>query len=129
MLAGGWTHTGGLASMDEDGFFRICGRKKDMINRAGYKVYSVEVENVLARHEDVVEVAVTGYPCEVLGERVRAHVVLREGAEREAALASLIAHSRAELADYKQPDDWRLRDAPLPRNANGKVVKRDRREG
>lgn len=126
-FAGFWK-SGDLGRMDEEGHVQILDRKKDMINRAGYKVYSVEVENVLARHSDVLEVAVTGYPCEVLGERVRAHVVLREGVDGEAAAASLAAHSKAELADYKQPDDWRLRDAPLPRNANGKVVKRDLRE-
>ncbi|MEM6440589.1 MAG: class I adenylate-forming enzyme family protein [Pseudomonadota bacterium] len=125
----GYWKSGDLGRMDETGHLRILDRKKDMINRAGYKVYSVEVENVLARHPDVVEAAVTGYPCEVLGERVRAHVFLREGVGGEAALEALSAHARAELADYKQPDDWRLRDAPLPRNANGKVVKRDLRDG
>lgn len=125
----GFWKSGDLGRMDETGHLQILDRKKDMINRAGYKVYSVEVENVLARHSDVVEVAVTGYPCEVLGERVRAHVVLRDGVERDGALDALAAHARAELADYKQPDDWRLRDAPLPRNANGKVVKRELRDG
>ncbi|MEO1688947.1 MAG: class I adenylate-forming enzyme family protein, partial [Pseudomonadota bacterium] len=100
-FAGFWK-SGDLGRMDEEGHVQILDRKKDMINRAGYKVYSVEVENVLARHADVLEVAVTGYPCEVLGERVRAHVVLREGVAAEAAAASLAEHAEAELADYKR---------------------------
>lgn len=125
-VAGFWK-SGDLGRMDADGHLAILDRKKDMINRAGYKVYSVEVENALVRHDAVLEAAVVGYPCEVLGERVRAHVVLREGFEAEAVEPALREHAKAELADYKQPDAWVFEAAPLPRNANGKVLKTELR--
>lgn len=124
--AGFWK-SGDLGRIDADGHLAILDRKKDMINRAGYKVFSVEVENALVRHDDVVEAAVVGYPCEVLGERVRAHVVLREGVDAAAAEPALRDFARGELADYKQPDAWVFEPAPLPRNANGKVLKTDLR--
>ena len=121
-VAGFW-RSGDVGRMSADGHVAVLDRRKDMINRAGYKVYSVEVENALMRHADVVEAACVGYPCEVLGERVRVHVVLREGVAREAAEAALAEHAARELADYKRPDAWIFEDAPLPRNPNGKVLK------
>jgi acyl-CoA synthetase (AMP-forming)/AMP-acid ligase II len=122
-FVGGFWKSGDVGRMDAEGRLAILDRTKDMINRGGYKVFSVEVENVLAHHPDVLEVAVVGYPCPVLGERTRAHVVLREGAEPAAAEASLTAHAERELADYKRPDAWVFESRPLPRNPNGKVVK------
>jgi acyl-coenzyme A synthetase/AMP-(fatty) acid ligase len=95
-----------------------------MINRGGYKVFTAEVESVLAGHPAVVESAVVGYACPVLGERVQAFVVLRETANTD----SLKTFCAERLADYKVPERFHLRVEPLPRNANGKVLKRDLRQ-
>ena len=94
-----------------------------MINRGGYKVYSVEVENVLMEHPGVVEAAVVAAPCPVLGERVRAVVVIDADMEP----AELAGHCAGRLADYKVPEALRLTRDPLPRNANGKLMKRNLR--
>jgi O-succinylbenzoic acid--CoA ligase len=122
--AGFW-HSGDLGSIDADGFVRVFDRLKDMINRGGYKVFSVEVENVLAAHPGVLESAIVGRPCPVLGERVHAFVSRREPALDEAELRAFCA---ARLADYKVPETFTLLDEPLPRNANGKLLKRTMRE-
>ena len=100
---------------------RIVDRAKDMINRGGENVYSVEVENVLAAHPDVLEVAVVGVADPVMGEKVGAVVLPREGAED--FVPSLIAFARERLADYKVPQFVRVLDDALPRNAGGKVLK------
>ena len=98
-------------------------RKKDMINRGGYKIYSVEVENALMSFAGVVEAAVVAQPCPVLGERVHAFVVAAPGVQP----ADLKRHCAKLLADYKVPEGITLRDRPLPRNANGKLLKRNLR--
>ncbi len=121
----GFWRSGDLGEIDAEGFVRVLDRKKDMINRGGYKVFTAEVESALAEHPSVVESAVLGYPCPVLGERVQAFVVLRHRASAE----DLRAHCAARLADYKVPERFTLREEPLPRNANGKVLKRALREG
>lgn len=122
-LDGGW-RSGDLGSVDEQGLVRIFDRIKDMINRGGFKIYSVEVENVLMALPGVVEAAVVGYPCEVLGERVHAYLY----APRAAADAEAVrAHCAARLADYKVPEKVMFVDKPLPRNANGKLLKRSLR--
>jgi acyl-CoA synthetase (AMP-forming)/AMP-acid ligase II len=124
-FTGGFWHSGDLGSVDERGLVRVFDRKKDMINRGGYKVYTAEVESALLEHPLVLEAAVVAKPCPVLGERVHAFVALREdGASPE----SLRAHCAARLADYKVPETWTLRREPLPRNANGKLIKRRLRE-
>ncbi|MFC7573184.1 hypothetical protein ACFQX8_12620 [Klenkia terrae] len=92
-----------------------------MINRGGENVYSVEVENVLAEHPDVLEVAVVGVPDDVMGEKVGAVVLTRPGTTL--AVADLAAFARERLADYKVPQYVRVLDGPLPRNAGGKVLK------
>ncbi|MDX2205694.1 MAG: class I adenylate-forming enzyme family protein [Hyphomicrobiaceae bacterium] len=120
-VAGYW-RSGDIGSVDAQGFVRVFDRKKDMINRGGYKIYSVEVENALMAVPGVIEAAVVARPCPVLGERVHAFVVT--GTATEAALQS---HCRAHLADYKVPETFTLRTAPLPRNANGKLMKRELR--
>ncbi|MPQ96568.1 AMP-binding protein [Modestobacter sp. I12A-02628] len=119
----GWLHTGDLARID-DGMVRIVDRVKDMINRGGENVYCVEVENALAAHPDVVEVAVVGVADPVMGEKVGAVVQPRPGVGAEELVPSLIAHARGLLADYKVPQFVRVLDVPLPRNASGKVLKR-----
>jgi len=119
----GFWHSGDLGSVDADGFVRLLDRRKDMINRGGYKVYSAEVESVLAEHPAVLEAAVVGYACPVLGERVQAFAVLGNEISEE----ELKAFCAARLADYKVPERFTLRSEPLPRNANGKVLKRELR--
>jgi long-chain acyl-CoA synthetase len=121
--AGFW-HSGDLGSIDADDFVRIFDRQKDMINRGGLKIYSAEVESVLAAHSSVVESAIIAKPCPVLGERVHAVVFTRDGVSSEA----LRAWCAERLSDYKVPETIVLTTEPLPRNANGKVMKRQLRE-
>jgi acyl-CoA synthetase (AMP-forming)/AMP-acid ligase II len=115
----GYWKSGDIGSVDAQGYVRIHDRKKDMINRGGYKIYCIEVESVLARHPDVIECAVVGRPDPVLGERVHAVVVAREPGVAEAELKRFCAEH---LSDYKVPGTIAFLDA-LPRNANGKVLK------
>lgn len=123
-VAGYW-RSGDIGSIDAEGYLRVFDRKKDMVNRGGYKIYTIEVENVLMRHPEVVEAAVIAKPCPVLGERAHAVVCLkREGATSK----QLAQHCALSLADYKVPDTFSLRLDPLPRNANGKVMKRQLRD-
>ena len=117
----GWWHSGDLGSIDAQGYVRVFDRKKDMLNRGGFKVYSVEVENVLMAWPGMVEAAVIGRPCPVLGERVHAFVHTSGAAADDAALRAFCA---ARLADYKVPETFTWSDTPLPRNANGKLMKR-----
>jgi long-chain acyl-CoA synthetase len=124
-FTGGYWHSGDLGSIDAHGFVRVFDRKKDMINRGGYKIYTAEVENALSEHLGVVESAVVGKPCPVLGERVHAFVTLRDTALDAEALKAFCAER---LSDYKVPETFTLLEAPLPRNANGKVMKRQLRE-
>jgi acyl-CoA synthetase (AMP-forming)/AMP-acid ligase II len=121
--AGFW-HSGDLGSVDEQNFVRVFDRQKDMINRGGLKIYSAEVESVLAGHPDVVESAIIAKPCPVLGERVHAVIVTRGSAGTEV----LRAWCADRLSDYKVPETMDVRTEPLPRNANGKVMKRQLRE-
>ncbi len=118
----GWLHTGDVATIT-DGIVRIVDRAKDMINRGGENVYSVEVENALAAHPDVVEVAVVGVADPVMGEKVGAVVLPRPGVTAADLLPSLIAFARTRLADFKVPQFVHVLEAPLPRNAGGKVLK------
>jgi acyl-CoA synthetase (AMP-forming)/AMP-acid ligase II len=110
--------------VDAHGFVRVFDRVKDMVNRGGYKVYSVEVENVLGHHPAVLESAIVGKPCPVLGERVHAFVSLKRPVSED----ELKRFCGERLADYKVPESFTLLDEPLPRNANGKLLKRALRE-
>lgn len=120
----GFWHSGDLGSVDAEGFVRVFDRQKDMINRGGLKIYSAEVESVLAGHPAVVESAIVAKTCPVLGERVHAVVVTRAPVDREA----LRAWCAERLSDYKVPETMVITAEPLPRNANGKVLKRQLRE-
>lgn len=122
----GCWRSGDLGSVDAQGLVRIFDRIKDMINRGGFKIYSVEVENVLMALPGVVEAAVVGFPCEVLGERVHAYLYA-PGANLSPD--DVRAHCSARLADYKVPEQVVFTDKPLPRNANGKLLKRALRAG
>ncbi|MGB8402229.1 class I adenylate-forming enzyme family protein [Bradyrhizobium sp.] len=120
----GYWHSGDLGSIDAANFVRVFDRQKDMINRGGLKIYSAEVESVLAGHPDVVESAIIAKPCPVLGERVHAVVVTRNEISGDA----LRGWCAERLSDYKVPETMALTTEPLPRNANGKVIKRQLRE-
>jgi long-chain acyl-CoA synthetase len=119
--AEGWFHSGDLARMDEDGYFFIVDRKKDMILRGGYNVYPREIEEVLYEHPAVREAAVVRVPHDELGEEVGAAVVLKDGAS--ATPAELRAFVKDEVAAYKYPRHVWLVDE-LPKGPTGKILKR-----
>ncbi|GIH95145.1 long-chain fatty acid--CoA ligase [Planobispora siamensis] len=122
VMSGGWLHTGDLGYVDEDGFFFIVDRKKELIIRGGYNVYPREVEEVLYTHPAVAEAAVIGVPDVRLGEEVKAFAALKPGAS--ATAEELIAHCRDRMAAYKYPRQVEIRDT-LPKTANGKIAKLD----
>ncbi len=117
----GWLHTGDLARVDAEGLTYIVDRKKDMINRGGENVYCVEVENALAAHPAVLEVAVVGVPDTMMGEKVGAIVVPTPGRKLEPQ--EIVTFARRHLADFKVPEYVAIRGEPLPRNPGGKILK------
>ncbi|CAH0120436.1 MULTISPECIES: long-chain fatty acid--CoA ligase [unclassified Paenibacillus] len=121
VLKNGWLYTGDMGTMDEDGFFAIVDRKKDVIIAGGFKIYPREVEEVLFEHPAIKEAAVAGVPDEYRGETVKAYIVLKEGAalsERE-----LDVWCRERLAAYKVPRKVEFRES-LPKTIIGKVLRR-----
>jgi acyl-CoA synthetase (AMP-forming)/AMP-acid ligase II len=117
----GWLHTGDLARVDGDGLLFIVDRLKDMINRGGENVYSIEVENVLAGAPGVGEAAVVAVPDEMMGEKVGAVIVPVAGQALD--VDAILAYSRSHLADFKVPQYVAVRKDPLPRNPGGKLLK------
>jgi len=122
----GWLHTGDLGRIDEDGLLYIVDRQKDMINRGGENVYSIEVESALAGAPGVGEVAAVGVPDDMMGEKVGAVVVPSSGTELDKD--AVIAHARERVADFKAPQYLAVRIEPLPRNPGGKVLKSQLRD-
>jgi long-chain acyl-CoA synthetase len=122
---GGWYHTGDAGYLDERGYLYLVDRVKDMIVTGGENVYSAEVENALASHPAVAEVAVIGIPHDVWGEAVHAIVVLRPDAT--ATADELAAHARERIAGYKVPKSIEFRTEPLPLSGALKVLKRELR--
>jgi fatty-acyl-CoA synthase len=120
----GWLSTGDVAERDEEGFYRIAGRIKEMVISGGENVYPAEIEDVLHAHPDVVEAAVVGVPDERWGEACAAFVVLRDGATTSAA--ALAEHCGERLARFKVPKTFTVVDE-LPRSSMGKVLKADLR--
>jgi len=120
--AEGWFRTGDAGYRDADGFLYLHDRVKDMIVSGGENIYPAEVENVLAKHPDVADVAVIGVPDERWGEAVKA-VVVRH-ADATSSDADLIAFAREYLAGYKLPKSVDFADE-LPRNPSGKLLKRE----
>jgi long-chain acyl-CoA synthetase len=118
-LRDGWLHTGDVGYRDEDGFFFLVDRKKDMIIRGGENIYPREIEDVLLEHPAVQEAAVIGRPHEVRGEEVHAVVALAEGAD----LADVEQHCRDRLARFKVPVSWEVLDE-LPKTSTGKIDKK-----
>lgn len=121
VLRNGWLLTGDIAYMDEEGFFYIVDRKKDIIIAGGYNIYPREVEEVLYEHEAVQEVVVAGVPDSYRGETVKAYVVLKKGAV--ATEKELDAFVRKRLAAYKVPRIYEFREE-LPKTAMGKILRR-----
>ena len=124
-IVDGWLHTGDLAVIDNDGYFKIVGRKKDMINCSGLKVFPDEVDAVLAAHEDIVEAATIGVPHPTRGETVKSFVVLQPG--RELNEEALRAFCREQLAAYKVPREVEFLDE-LPKSTVLKVLRRELRD-
>jgi long-chain acyl-CoA synthetase len=124
-IRGGWFYSGDLGKKDEEGFYYVIDRKKDMINRGGENVYPAEIENVLLKHQVVADVAVLGYPDERLGERTRACIVVKEGLNLTES--EVREHCKKYLAVYKVPDKVEFCNV-LPRSAAGKLLKRVLRE-
>jgi long-chain acyl-CoA synthetase len=122
---GGWYHTGDAGYLDADGYLFLVDRVKDMIVTGGENVYSVEVENAIASHPAVAQVAVIGIPSEQWGEAVHAVVVVRDGAT--VTEAEIIAHTREWIAGYKVPKSVDVRTEPLPLSGAMKVLKRELR--
>ena len=118
----GWFHTGDLARVDEDGYFYIVDRKKDLIIRGGYNVYPREIEEVLYEHPAVAEAAVIGLPHPALGEEVGAAVALKPGAAITAT--ELRDYVKGQVAAYKYPRHVWIMDV-LPKGPTGKIQKRD----
>lgn len=121
----GWLYSGDVAVKDEDGFYYIVDRTKDMIIRGGLNVYPREVEDVMMKHEAVSLVAVIGVPDDKMGEEIQACVVLKDGAE--VSDKELIMWTKANIASYKYPRLIRFMDA-LPMSATGKILKKELRK-
>ena len=117
----GWFHTGDLGRLDAEGYLYIVDRAKDMVIRGGENIYSVEIENVLYEHPDVIDAAVVGVPHKTLGEEVKAVVQLKPGSTTSAA--DLQRFCAEHLAAYKVPAHLDLVTRPLPRNPAGKILK------
>lgn len=120
ILRDGWLYTGDLASVDEDGFFEIVGRRKDMIIAGGFNIYPREVEEVLFSHPAVEEAVVVGVPDAYRGETVKAYVVVRKGLTLTPQ--ELDPWCRDSLAAYKVPRQYEIRDS-LPKSAVGKILR------
>lgn len=118
----GWFHSGDLARVDDDGYYFIVDRKKDLIIRSGYNVYPREIEEVLYEHPAVAEAAVVGVPHEIHGEEIAAVVTLRDGSRTTAD--EIRDHVKARVAAYKYPRIVTFTDA-LPKGATGKILKRE----
>jgi long-chain acyl-CoA synthetase len=124
-LKGGWMHSGDVAYMDEDGYFYIVDRTKDMIIRGGLNVYPREVEEVMMEHPAVSMVAVIGVPHEQHGEEIKACVVLQDG--QTASAEELIGWTKTRIAAYKYPRIIEFLDQ-LPMSATGKILKKELRQ-
>ena len=122
VMQGGWFHTGDIATVDDDGYFFIVDRKKDLIIRGGYNVYPREIEEVLYTHPAVLEAAVVGVPHDTLGDEVGAAVVLKPDAHTTPD--ELRDYTRSKLAAYKYPRVVWFTDE-LPKGPTGKILKRE----
>jgi long-chain acyl-CoA synthetase len=125
VLRNGWLYTGDIATMDEEGYFFIVDRKKDLIISGGYNVYPREIDEVLHEHPAVKEAVTVGVQHATRGEIIKAYIVLKEG--YSATKAEIVAFCREKLANYKVPKQVEFRDE-LPKTLVGKVLRRAIRE-
>jgi long-chain acyl-CoA synthetase len=124
MIRGEWLHTGDIAIMDDEGFFQIVDRMKDMIIVSGFNVYPTEVEAVIYRHPKVLKACVVGLPDDTTGERVKAYVVAKEGQALTGEELEAWARDPAQgLTGYRVPKEWEFR-SELPETLIGKVLRR-----
>ena len=121
-LRDGWLYTGDIARMDEDGYFYIVDRKKDLVITGGYNVYPREVDEVLFEHPKIAEAVTAGIPDDYYGEVLKAYVVLKEG--EEATAEEIIEFCSQKLARYKLPRQVEFR-SELPKSAIGKILRRE----
>ena len=121
VLRNGWLYTGDIAYMDEDGYFFIVDRKKDLIISAGYNIYPREIDEVLHQHPKIQEAVAVGVSCDARGEVVKAYVVPRQG--ETLTKAEVIGFCRQKLAGYKVPRHVEFRES-LPKTMVGKVLRR-----
>jgi long-chain acyl-CoA synthetase len=126
-IKGGWLHTGDIGKMDEDGWFYIIDRKKDLIIASGYNIWPREVEDVLYLHPAVKETCVIGVPDPYRGETVKAFVALNEEHKGRVAPEELIEFCRSKLAAYKYPRKVEI-IPEIPKTASGKLLRRLLRE-
>ncbi|GAA6205312.1 MULTISPECIES: long-chain-fatty-acid--CoA ligase FadD [Thalassotalea] len=123
ILKDGWLATGDIATMDENGFFKIVDRKKDMIIVSGFNVFPNEIEEIIVSHTGVLEAAAIGVPHEVCGEEIKVFVVLKD---KSLTKEDIIAHCRINLTNYKVPKQVEFRDE-LPKSNVGKILRRELR--
>ena len=126
-LRDGWLYTGDIGRIDEEGYFIIEERKKDMLKASGFSVFPAEVESIMYRHPAIAEVGVVGVPDPYRGEDIFAFVVLKPGARGTVTEDQIVAWCHDEMAVYKSPRRVRFVDA-LPKTASGKILKRLLRE-
>lgn len=125
MIKDGWIYTGDLATMDEDGYFKIVGRKKDMIIAGGYNIYPDEIDNVLMMHPAILEAGTIGIPDQKRGETVKSFVVFKPG--QKVSWEELGTFCKESLAAYKVPKLWEEREE-LPKSTMMKILRRELRD-
>ncbi len=121
VLKDGWLHTGDMARMDDEGYFYIVDRKKDMIKTSGENVYPRDVEEILFQHPKIQEAVIAGLPDEFLGEKIKAYIVLKEG--ENATQEEILDFCSERLAKFKVPRIVEFR-SELPKTMIGKVLRR-----
>lgn len=124
-MRSGWFHTGDMAYRDEEGYFFIVDRKKDMVNRGGLKIYPREVEEIIYKHPSVLEVAVVGIPDRVMGEEIKAYITLKENKQLD--MEELKQMCKEELAHFKVPKYFQVVQE-LPKTPTGKILKNELRK-
>jgi acyl-CoA synthetase (AMP-forming)/AMP-acid ligase II len=122
VLKNGLYYTGDIGVMDEEGYLYVVGRSKDMIKVGGNRVSAKEIEEVLYEHSDISEAAVIGIDDDILGEAIKAFVVLRNGQNKNGADELIMSFLREHIAPYKLPKYIEYRDS-LPKNESGKIQK------
>ena len=117
---GGYWKSGDVGYIDVSGYIYILDRKKDVINRGGYKVYSSEIENLLSLSGLIIETAAVPYEDPILGEKIHVIVYSNQGEKNLDKLKMICSNN---IAEYKQPDYWTFLNKELPKNKNGKIIK------